>query len=253
MSNYELYIDDSGHPDNQRYVVVAGFLSTAEKWAEFRTEWPATLISLGLGTVFHMTDFMTQRRKVKERSAIFTALRAVIAKHTLVQFTGAVEMAGYRRVNEEYAFEECIGTPLALAARGLSLELNKWKAGRFGSDDTLHLFAEEGSKHRGDLAAVFERDHLPTPTAVKKSEPCVQPADMLAWEMFTHLHTRKPLRRVYRLIGDRDTFGSMFTEKDIRDTVAAVVPRVIPRAELEPGAKISFHTTPKRPRKRSIK
>jgi hypothetical protein len=253
VSEYRLYIDDSGHPDDQPFVVVAGFVSTAEKWAAFETAWPATLRSLGLKTVFHMTDFMTQKRKVKERSAILETIRGVIAGHTLAQFTGAVDIHGYRRVNDEYALEECLGAPLALAARGMALDLNRWKVGHLGPADTLLLFAEEGSKHRGDLAAVFERDRLPAPTTVKKSVACVQPADILAWSMFDYLRTGKPLRRVQRLIGGQDTFGSMFREDDLRRTVAEMIPRIMLRSELTPAATISFHTTPKRPRKRTIK
>jgi len=71
--------------------------------------------------------------------------------------------------------------------------------------------------------------------------------------MFDYRRTGKPLRRVQRLIGGQETFGSMFTEADLRGTVAAVVPRIMLRSELAPGATISFHTTPKRPRKRTIK
>jgi hypothetical protein len=252
MSEYAIYVDDSGHPDDQPFVVVAGFLSTELGWAEFELEWNQTLALNCLGTVFHMTDFMTVKRKVSDRSQVLNMLVEVIRRHTLACFTGAVDVAAYKRVNDEYALQECLGAPLALAARGVALEMNKWKKQYLKEGDVLRLFAEEGSKHRGDMEEVFKRDRLPPPSSVKKSVPAVQPADMLAWEMFTFLRTHKPLRRVRRLIGDKETFGSMFNENDLRRTCTEMVPPVMLRSQINPGDTISFHTSRKRHRRRTI-
>ena len=61
MTEYSLYLDDSGHPKNQPYVVVAGFIASESQWLSFETAWLATLAKYGLGAVFHMTDFFGKK------------------------------------------------------------------------------------------------------------------------------------------------------------------------------------------------
>lgn len=253
MPDYALYIDDSGHPDNTRYVVVAGFVSTVEDWLQFEPKWNDALIRNCLGRVFHMTDFMAESRTVKERSRILQELASIINSHTRASFVGAVDVAAYRRVNEEYALEECLGAPYALAARALAIEMNEWMKPNMSTEDKLLLLAEDGTKHRGDMEQVFLRDKLPAPQRVPKSMAAVQPADMLAWETYNSLSRGRQLRRVRRLLGDHTQFGKIFREGDLRATCLTPGANVLLRSTVPPEALIAFHSTPKRKRKRTIK
>lgn len=252
MADYALYMDDSGHPDNQPFVVAAGFVATEQHWLAFEPEWNGVLDQYGFTEAFHMTDFMSRERSTKRRSAIIDDLTAVIRRHTQASFTGAVDVTAYRKINEEYALEECLGTPFAIASRGMAKEMRGWKEQNLATGDHFLLFAESGTKHRGDMAEVFRRDRLPEPHNVPKSMPAVQPADMLAWEMFNHLKTGKQYRRVQRLIGDGATYGALFSEQDLKATCVAA--RVPLRSEMPPDAPpIVFHSALKRPRRRTIK
>jgi hypothetical protein len=253
MTDYALYIDDSGHPDNQPYVVVAGFVGTEAGWLRFDPAWKDALKRNGLPEPFHMTDFMSQDRSTKERSRILRDLAEVINSHIRARFVGGVDVAAYRRVNEKYALQECLGAPYALASRFLALQMNKWKEKNLKPDERLHLFVEEGTKHRGDMMEVFKRDKLPEPISVKKSLPAVQPADMFAWEMFTFLRDEKNRRRVKRLLGGQTQFGVVVYEKDLIDTCTQSEPRVMLRSELNANTRIMFHSSPKRERKRTIR
>jgi hypothetical protein len=164
-----------------------------------------------------------------------------------------IDIAACRLVNETYALEECLGAPYALAARILAVELNKWREKNLTSQDHLLLFAEEGTKHRGDIIEVFKRDRLPEPFTVKKTMAAVQPADMLAWEMFSFLHGANNNRRIYRLIDKRKQFGAIFYEKDLIATCIQSDPPVMLRTTLSPNARILFHSSPKRKGVRTIR
>ncbi|MGA2605825.1 MAG: hypothetical protein ABSH01_00025 [Terriglobia bacterium] len=56
MTEYRAYFDDSGHPDDQEAVVVAGFIASEHDWFFFEREWQDILDREGMES-FHMTDF----------------------------------------------------------------------------------------------------------------------------------------------------------------------------------------------------
>jgi hypothetical protein len=249
MSNYSLYFDDSGYPDGQPFVVTAGFVATEQDWLAFEPVWKDALAKHNISEPFHMTDFFSTT-SVKERGPALRDLAAIIVNHAHAALTGAVEMAAYRKVNAEFALQEYLGALYALAGRAMALGINQWVQHELGPSDHLALFAEDGTKHRGDLVEVFKRDGLPEPRTVPKSVTAVQPADMLAWVVFTALRTKKPYRRLKRLVDSHLEFGATLRENDLRVTCEqAGVPL---RSALPPTAKVSFHASKKRPRKRTI-
>ncbi len=252
MADYALYMDDSGHPDDQPYVAVAGFIATETEWLEFEPAWKAALKRDGLTEPFHMTDFMAEGRPPKERDLILRRLSHVIASNTRACFTGVIEVAAYRRVNEIYALQECLGAPYAVAARLLAIEMNKWTHRNLKSDDHLLLFAESGTKHRGDMIEVFKRDELPEPVSVPKLHPSVQPADMLAWEMFFYARGGENRKRVQKLLKGQTAFGLVFREKELVETCRRGNPTVPLRSGLPDNVKIVFHSSPRRRRVRTI-
>jgi hypothetical protein len=251
MTKYEGYFDASGHPDDRPFVVVAGFLATEKQWLEFEHSWNAALKRHNVGETFHMTDFESQLRK--DRGKVLDDLTDIIITHTIASFSCSVEMASYRKYNEIYALEERIGAPYAMAARGLAMTINQWKPHNVGAQDKLLLFVEEGTKHHGDMEEAFRRDGLSVPQRVPKNHPSVQPADLLAWEVHHYircLDNRRSMRKLYGHGGKSDRHGE-FLDKDIlRMCQAAEVPL---RADLAPAVKQVYHSSPNRPRKRTIR
>jgi hypothetical protein len=252
VTEYAVYLDDSGHPSNQPYVIVAGFISTENKWLRFEPLWNAALSRWGLGPVFHMTEFERQFKGDRRKGAILDDLISIINDHTEVHFTCGVNMTGYKRVNDLYALEECIGAPYAIAARGVVRNIGLWTADHLKPGrDRLLTFIEDGTLHKGDMQDAFKRDSLPAPQCIPKDHPCLQPADMLSWEMlyfFKHDGHRRSLKK---LAFTRLGIKGAFEEHNLRQNCQMLgIPL---RSTLAPGMKIVWNNAPKRPRRRTIK
>jgi hypothetical protein len=108
MTEYAVYLDDSGHPDNQPYVVVAGFVAREEQWLAFESAWRSALKRNVLGSVFHMVEFESGP-KTKAKGKILEDLTTTISSHVQGAFSVFVDMEAYRKVNETYTLEECLG------------------------------------------------------------------------------------------------------------------------------------------------
>ena len=223
VTDYALYLDDSGHPDSESVFVVAGYVATEEQWKAFEPRWQAALKRFGLGDVFHMTDFMRERMTALRRDQILSTLANVVHANTIRPFVRVVTMPVYKKLNEEFTLEECHGAPYALTARALAKEVNEWRAANLQDDDNLTVFVEQGTKHFGDLMQVFKRDKISIPTVVPKALPRVQPADVLAWEHFQYLRDHplgsrpgKNLERLVRPIRKKQDVEGIMQESDLR-------------------------------------
>jgi len=259
MSEYALYLDDGGHPDDRPFLVVAGYVASESQWLAFEPQWREALARFDLGTEFHMTDFMADRRKsstLKADQILFT-LASITKKSTAHLFVAAVDIAAYKRINDEFALEECHGAPYAITTRALARSLNLWKSKNFGEDDCLRIFVEEGTKHYGDLEQVFKRDKLPMPIRVGKEMPQVQPSDILAWETFNWLRAGSPsqigknLKRLTFPTRKKEEIEGMIYEADLRRICRETA--VPLRVSMNPGDTIAFHSEKKRKRRRTIK
>ena len=78
MTDYAVYADDSGHPDDQPFVVCAGYIGSESQWLALEPEWKNVLARHNLGALFHMTEFMLKHRNVSERKRILDDLAAVV-------------------------------------------------------------------------------------------------------------------------------------------------------------------------------
>ena len=258
MTEYSLYLDDSGHPDNQPYVVVAGYVASEAQWLAFEPEWKSTLAKYQLGDVFHMTDFMATRSRYTtlRLDQILGSLASVIKKHTVCPFFCAVDVAAYKRVNDEFTLQECHGAPFAIATRAIWRDIHIWQR-TLPAGDRFLAFVEEGTKHYGEMEQVLKRDGVSVPNRVPKSTPQAQPADMLAWEGFNWLragHPRKMgpnLDRLTKPIRRQQNFGGCMFEHDLRKICEDT--NVMLRAIIKDGDTIAFHSDKKRKRKRTIK
>jgi hypothetical protein len=252
MSDYALYMDDGGHPDDKPYVTVGGYIGSEDQWLSFEPKWKHKVAYFGIDYPFHMTDFMRMPLTDLKRDWILGTLNSIVKGHTSGKFGAAIKMDSYRKVNEVYPLQEMIGAPLAINAREIARQVNQWKRENFKDGDRLLVFMERGSKHFGDVLKVFKRDRLPTPIPVDKELAAVQPSDILAWEMLRYFRTgilSKNAKRIGQV--KRQNFGGLFEEKQLIEICEnAKVPL---RSRISPSAKIKFHSEPKQPRHRTIK
>jgi len=92
---------------------VAGFVSSAEKWSKFGTQWKALLKKYGIDPPFHMTDFMSKTGKYenwqtfpdeKRRLFLFEAIRT-IKRNTRKSFAIGILQKELEKAKREYMFD----------------------------------------------------------------------------------------------------------------------------------------------------
>jgi hypothetical protein len=248
------YFDDSGHPDESHAVTVAGFVATEEQWLLFEKEWKAAIAEPPYNlSIFHMTDFETDRSLSREeKDRLLNKLVGIIYTRARFHFSHSVQMEEYRVVNEQYAFEESVGTPYALAGRTIAKSLNTWKAKYGGNDCKLLIAFEDGTKHKGDLMARMEADKLPRPMFLKKTQATpLEAADLAGWEVSYALRNLR-LRPHYKWLLDHLPFDAgVYNRGDLEQMCHHEHYSVPSRPEAD-ARFIALHTTPKRQRKRTI-
>lgn len=250
MAEYIAYFDDSGHPDDQEIVLVAGFLAPVKQWTLFESDWQRMLSRTGID-VFHMTDFEASKQLTrKEKDVILLQLVSLIRARSQFYICALVPMKDYIAINNIYAFEQFVGTPYALAARTVVAVANEWMQGN-APDGNVQFVFEDGTKHKGDFLDAMTRDGLTLPCFRTKNEAVpLQAADWFAWETFNSFkinHVRPSVGSLLRAIpGD----AGVFYESDLQRMCEEMpVPEY---SELLPGARIAYQPLLKKFRKRSI-
>ena len=253
VQEYAAYFDDSGHPDSEKLVVVAGFVASKEQWLLFERDWEDLLRSEGL-TALHMTDFMRNDWDKERKQYLLNRLTALLYIRTSKHFSETVLMDAYRTVNEKYAMEEVLGAPYALVGNNLSKKLRQWKAQHGGEDSKLLSIFEDGTKHKGDFIDAMARDALPCPIFAKKSEVTpLQGADLLAREIFTHLNMTKHsrLRPEFELLAKQPLDDGTYGVKELEE--ACETANVPLRSKIPSGVAFAHGRLPKKLRRRTIR
>lgn len=257
-TDYIGYFDDSGHPDNQPAVIIAGHIAKAEQWLRLEREWTDALTDTKSGkiAILHMTDLMAGRGEFSEwsrlqKNALLEKLVSIIRRRVSMQFSIIVPMSEYKKVNDKYALEEEMGTPYGLAGRTILRMINEWN-GRYGHGKTnVKLVFEDGSKHKGDLIDITQRDQLPLPEFMKKADvTCLQTADLLAWAQLKWMGTQTFSYPIIKLLDHPSCFEVAWA-KDIERNCAAAGIHL--RSTLAPGTRICFASSTKKFRFRKIK
>src|ERR1043166_2124439 len=195
MAMYSAYFDESGHPDGGKYLVVAGCIADVTQWAEFDREWKAALAPLG-SPVFHTVDFDNgekpfDRLTEKEADALFERLVGIICRRIEKSISRATQLDQHRAIDNKYVFSECYGFPYPSAARSCMAEVETWAVKHSVPPNEILYFFEDGAKHKGQIKWIGERDHLPIPVFLSKSQNvALQAGDLIAWCHHLYLTTR---------------------------------------------------------------
>lgn len=118
---FTAYLDDSGTHTTSDVVVVAGFISLANKWEKFTQEWKEALDDYHLD-YFHMTDFENSRKQFKgwngqERKNRLNRFLGIIKNHVLYSVGWAVPKQSFNAILSNPAKAIC-GDAYGLAAIG---------------------------------------------------------------------------------------------------------------------------------------
>jgi hypothetical protein len=256
-TEYTAYFDDSGHPDDQDAVIVAGWVSTLEQWRVFEVEWKDKLAKEGITSgLMHMTEFeadpigrdyahLSETQRNSLRNWIVCCLKTRI-RHG---FFSIVPIADYRDANDIYALEECFGKPYAMAGRHVARQVKEWSQ-KFNKDkNPIVLIFEDGTKHKGDLMDIFKKDGFDDPIFRKKKDVIsLQAADIFAWECFNAFKTGSIRTSLSELLKVPYTSGMLTFDKLIENCEEYKVEKRVPGVQFD----VRIAELRRKPRKRRI-
>jgi len=199
---YTTAFDASGKEDDQDYVVVAGFVSTAKIWKEFDRAWRSRLAEDQLA-FFHMREwhhrtglFRDREYWTRERcSRLIDDLLEIILSHASAKFSCAVINKSYAANISEANKRRFLLNAYVLAARAVIELVHEWTLYR-DNRPVEHVF-EEGDEGKGMLIERMQIEGLHKPSfrwgkdtthrRTKASIPGFTPlqaSDIYAYEVF---------------------------------------------------------------------
>jgi hypothetical protein len=200
--SFTAYFDESGTHDGSEAVVVAGYLSTAERWIAFEAVWKATLADFDL-PAFHMTDFAQnnnppfKRWPEARRRDCFGRLLTIINQHVIGSVASVIPVRLYEQVFSPEA-KAYVGGAYGLAAMQCQMVLGQVLR-LTGVEGMIDYVFESGAEGVGQVAHAFNeiirepgaQNHF-RPLSVafrdKRQFAPLQAADILAYE----LHKQSP-------------------------------------------------------------
>ncbi len=189
------YFDDAGGVDHG-YTVVAGWVSTVERWRVFAEEWEQMLAAFqvpwfDMKTLSHFNGVYAPWKEQPEIKNDFqSAACRVIGGSAAIGFVSIVPHAVFARVNTVYRAKEYFGNEYALAGLTCCVKMRKW-ARKQESPQPLEIIFDDGTPKRGKLTeamvkARFAEPIFRSPLPKPDRPPNVvqlQAADFLAYEV----------------------------------------------------------------------
>jgi len=231
---YSAYFDESGHPDNGIFMVVAGCVAEVDQWVHFEREWLEALAPLNT-KVFHTNEFEKgnppfDKLTSREADDLFDKLVGIICRRVEKNFSQVLRLADYNAINAKYVFAECYGFPYPVLARSCIGLVETWaEKHSIPVNDVRHFF-ENGAKHKGQIEWIAERDlksSIPVFLEKKEFVP-LQAGDLLAWCHHHYLTTSGKMEWRYekalnRLAGVANSWGLInFEDPDRIPTVLEI-------------------------------
>jgi hypothetical protein len=189
------YFDDAGGADH-KYTVVAGWVSTVERWITFAEEWEQMLVAFqvpwfDMKTLSHFKDtYGGWKQQPEIKSNFQSAACRIIAGAAAISFASIVPHAVFARVNEAYRLRERFGNEYALAGLTCAVKMRAWSQ-KQASPQPLEIVFDDGTAKRGKLVDAMRKHDFAepifrSPLPKKNGLPHVvqlQAADFLAYEI----------------------------------------------------------------------
>jgi hypothetical protein len=205
LSGYAAYFDASHGQDaaDKKIVVVAGYVSTVEEWAQFEMGWKLTLAKFDV-PYFHMKEFTACKKAFSHpkwksegyRASFISDLAQIIRGWTVASVGSAMRQDLFDRYNCLYKLDERFN-PYAISGRDCTAHVRKFIRNEVKSDLPIGYIFERGDEGRGFLMKEMEASGLPTPQfkrsrphptdpQIDKDDPFLvqlQASDFFAWEL----------------------------------------------------------------------
>jgi len=195
VTTFAAYYDASGSQSDDGLLVVAGLVSTENKWIRFEREWDAVLSRFGV-PYFHMKEFAPSTGPFakwknstahEERRGFLAALVKTIKHGIHKSFVTALMLDDFAQVNRQFKLREWYGGAYSCCASSCLAKIERWKAKDHRQDRILHIF-EKGDCGQGQFLK-FSRLAGISPCSKEKIDPATkrwfgpfQACDLLAWE-----------------------------------------------------------------------
>jgi hypothetical protein len=195
------YFDAAGHEADQKFVVVAGFISSPDDWIDFDRLWRARLAKDGL-EYFHATEFAHSvlqfdgwRDQKDKRIALSSDLMDIIRSHAYEKFGCVVVNRVLAEEMSEETKKEFLINAYSLGGRSCAADVRTWQRS-WGGKFVPELVFEDGDIGKGFLRNTLLRDGFAEPLFRPKKDqvtddgliiPALTPlqaADWLAYEVF---------------------------------------------------------------------
>jgi hypothetical protein len=188
------YFDDAGGADHG-YTVVAGWVSTVERWRGLAEQWEEMLTAFevpyfDMKTLSHFKGVYAKwEEQPQMKSEFIAAACRVIASSAMYQFASIVPHAAFAKANESYRLKEHVGNEYALVGVSCALRMRDWV--RENVPQSFEVVFEDGTAKRGKLVDVMRKEHFAEPI-FRPSKPTddgrphvvqLQAADFLAYEV----------------------------------------------------------------------
>lgn len=195
------YFDASGHQDDQKYLVVAGFVSSPQEWVNFDRLWGERLRQDGI-QFFHANEFAHSigqfngwRGDEARRRSLTADLMDIIKRHVFRMFGSVVINEVLNEEISEQTREQYLINAYSLAGRSCAADLRQWLL-KERWQTVPELIFEDGDIGKGLLRRTLVRDGFAEPIFRPKKDTetqdgmviqaltPLQPADWLAYEIF---------------------------------------------------------------------
>lgn len=207
------YLDEAGGKDD-KFTVVAGFVSTATRWEQFEVDWRLMLASYGV-PYSHMKEFSQSTGPFKKWRGAESIRRRFLADAASIikqRVQGGVfcymHHTIFDQVNKRVHLKDVLNSPYAAAGRACAAQANVLQKG------IECVFEEGGPDTHGLLTAMSIPLTLPDPIFkpsrdrtdkkgfFRKGLAQLQAADFLAYELRKHhrefsRRSGRPVRRSF--------------------------------------------------------
>lgn len=159
ISGYTVSLDDSGTHRGSEAVCLAGFIGQDHRWKKVVKEWNSTLYDYGVDS-FHGTKLAHYEGEYKgwdeaRRTRFTKRLIDIVAAHLSSFIMSTVHLEDYRQLVPAN-LRQRIGSPIALAMKGVLLNVDVW-ARDFSQIEPVGFLIDSGMKGRGEIAALLRR------------------------------------------------------------------------------------------------
>jgi Protein of unknown function (DUF3800) len=193
-----MYVDDSGKEDQSPHLVLAGYLSSTEKWAAFSNHWQAILDDAGIDS-FRMVEAWRLARKFRKigalgRDRLIVQLIECIKAYTERAFIVSMPHDRfYHQLDVMDNHMHPLGRPYFGCFYSLLASVYKYAFERKFDQRLEVIFDEQGGESQqyilsamGEFRRLAGQDFtdlvIPTPTFQSDKDALpLQAADMLAW------------------------------------------------------------------------